>query len=463
MIRIGDSQAGTCEGMTRREWLRVGGLAPLGISLADLLLVGEAQAARPVRIAAPSFGRAKSCIFAFLFGAPAHQDVWDLKPNAPREVRGAFKPIPTSASGIEITEHLPLTAQQAHRYTIVRSVTHPDNTHSIATHYMLTGVRHRKPATDAHNDPTDFPCFGAVAQHQLTSRGPLPASVSLNSPANLRAAGNQIFPGFSGGWLGARADPLVMSQDVSQPGFKPFEVPEMLTPDRLLRRQRLLGEVDRQRSALSELAAVQALRSHQEAALGMVTAPTARRAFDLSLEPSTVRERYGSTAFGQGLLLSRRLIEAGVRMVTINWAREDAFWDTHADNFKNLKDDLLPPFDRAYSALLDDLAARGMLEETLLVCLGEFGRTPAINKKGGRDHWGPCNSIVLAGGGVKSGFVYGKSDRTAAYPEENPVTPEELAATIYHALGIDPHTELLDSQGRPTPLCTADPVMALFA
>ncbi|MCC2669979.1 MAG: hypothetical protein K0Q72_2450 [Armatimonadetes bacterium] len=464
MIRIGESQGGVCQGLTRREWLRVGSLAPLGISLADLLLAGDTQAAtRPVRIAAPSFGRAKSCIIAFLFGAPAHQDLWDLKPDAPREVRGEFRPIRTSVNGIEIGEHLPLTAQQAHRYSIVRSVTHPDNTHTVAMHYMLTGVRHRNPGSNPQNEPTDFPCFGAVAQHQLARVGPLPASVSLNSPANQVSASNHIFPGFFAGWLGNHSDPLFINQNAHAAGFRPFETPELLTPQRLLRRQRLLGEVDRHREALSNLAAVRSLRDHQDAALNLVTAPAARRAFDLSLESPTLRERYGSSAFGQGLLLARRLVESGVRLVTVNWARDDAFWDTHAQNFKSLKDDLLPPFDRGFSALLEDLATRGLLDETLVVCLGEFGRTPEINKNAGRDHWAACNSVVLAGGGMKSGFVYGKSDRIAAYPDEDPVTPEELAATIYHALGIAPGTELMDPQGRPVPLCTANPVRALFA
>jgi hypothetical protein len=447
----------------------VGALAPLGLSLSDLLLAREAGAAsrpliRPLHQGqARSFGRAKSCIIAFLFGAPAHQDLWDLKPDTPSEVRGEFRPIPTSVSGIRIGEHLPRTATLAHRYSIIRSVTHPDNTHTVAMHYMLTGVRHRNPGSNPRNEPTDFPCFGAIAQHQLTGSGPLPAAVSLNAPANQVSANNHIFPGFFGGWLGSRADPLFISQNTHVPTFRPFELPDFLTPQRLLQRQRLLAEVDRQREGVAGLAATRSLHAHQQAALSLVTAPEARRAFDLTQEAPATRERYGNSAFGQGLLLSRRLVEAGVRLVTVNWARDDAFWDTHSQNFKSLKEDLLPPFDRGFSALLADLEDRGLLDETLVVCLGEFGRTPEINKNAGRDHWAACNSVVLAGGGIKGGFVHGKSDRTAAYPDENPVTPEELAATIYHALGIAPQTELIDPQGRPIALCNGEPVLPLFA
>lgn len=465
MIRIGESQPGTCEGITRREWLRIGALAPLGLSLSDLVLSRSAEAAPllAVRGAHPrSFGRARNCILAFLFGAPPHQDLWDLKPDAPAEIRGEFRPIDTSVPGIQIGDHLPRTAAQAHRYSIVRSVTHPDNTHTVAMHYMLTGVRHRNPTSNPRNEPTDFPCFGAVAQHLLEGSGPFPPAVSLNAPANQVSANNHIFPGFFAGWLGSRADPLFISQNAHQPDFRPFAVPEALTPRRLLQRRRLLEEVDRLRTDATGLAEAGTLRAHQEAAFNLITSPEARRAFDLTQETAATREQYGDSAFGQGLLLARRLVEAGVRLVTVNWARDDAFWDTHSDNFGRLKNSLLPPFDRGFSALLADLDTRGLLEETLVVCLGEFGRTPEINKDAGRDHWAACNSVVLAGGGVKGGFVYGKSDRIAAYPDEDPVTPEALAATIYYALGIDPHTELSDPQGRPVPLCTAEPVRALF-
>jgi hypothetical protein len=459
MIEIGESRVPVCQGITRREWLRVGALGPLGLALPDLLLAGEVEAA----VSAPrSFGRAKHCILAFLFGAPAHQDMWDLKPDAPAEMRGEFKPIRTSVTGMEISEHLPRTARQAHRFTIVRSVTHPDNTHTVAMHYMLTGVRHREPGSNPQNQPLDFPCFGAVAQHLLPGPGVLPASVSLNAPANQVSANNHIFPGFFAGWLGTGSDPLFISQNAHAREFRPFAMPQALTPERLLRRGRLLEEVDRQRTLLSTVAAARSLRRHQESALSLVTAPDARRAFDLSQEPAAVRERYGDSAFGQGLLLSRRLVEAGVRLVTVNWARDDAFWDTHSNNFKQLKNDLMPPFDMAFAALLEDLDQRGLLDETLVVCLGEFGRTPEINKQAGRDHWAPCNSIVLAGGGVRGGCIYGRSDRTAAYPAEDPVTPEELAATIYHALGVSPHRELIDPLGRPVPLSTREPVRAVF-
>ncbi len=457
MIRIGESGIPLCEGISRREWLRVGALAPLGLSLPGLLSAAPAGAERP-----RSFGRARSCIVAFLFGAPAHQDLWDLKPDAPSEYRGEFRPIGTSADGIQVGEHLPKTARQAHRFSIVRSVTHPDNTHTVAMHYMLTGVRHREPGSNPQNQPTDFPCFGAVAQRLLPGSGALPPGISLNAPANQVSANNHIFPGFFAGWLGRRYDPLFLSDNAHLPGFRPFQAPEALTPQRLLRRNRLLGEVDRHREALLSTVPAAELRRHQQAALSLVTAAEARAAFDLARENPEARRRYGDSAFGQGLLLARRLVEAGVRLVTVNWARDDAFWDTHANNFKQLKDSLLPPFDTAFAALLDDLHARGLLEETLVVCLGEFGRTPQVNAGAGRDHWAACNSVVLAGGGIRGGYVHGKSDRLAAYPDADPVTPEDLAATIYHALGIPPGTELMDPQGRPVPLSTGEPVLSLF-
>jgi uncharacterized protein (DUF1501 family) len=214
----------------------------------------------------------------------------------------------------------------------------------------------------------------------------------------------------------------------------------------------LLAEVDARRKQLDAIAAVRGFGEHYERAFNLVTAPAARQAFDLAREPDRVRERYGRSAFGQGLLLARRLVEAGVGLVTVNWARDDAFWDTHANNFKDLKEKLLPPFDFGFSALLEDLDSRGLLDETLVVCLGEFGRTPKINRNAGRDHWAACNSVVLAGGGVRSGQVHGASDRIAAYPATAPISPDDLAATIYHLLGIDPHSEIRDRLGRPLPL-----------
>jgi hypothetical protein len=388
--------------------------------------------------------------------------VWDLKPDAPREVQGEFKPIASNVPGIRLGEHIPLVARQAHRLALVRSVSHPDNTHTVAMHYMLTGYRHAQPETNPQNKPTDFPTFGAVVKYLRPGRGALPSGISLNSPANQVSAANHIFPGFFAGFLGSAYDPLFISQDPSRPGFQPFPTVSGEGTRRLRERRALLDEVERQRAALAKAASARGLTSHFAKAFDLVTSAAARQAFDLSREDVRLRDRYGCTAFGQGLLLARRLVEAGVSLVTVNWARGDAFWDTHANNFTSLKDNLLPPFDRAFSALLEDLALRGLLEETLVVCLGEFGRTPKINGNAGRDHWAACNSVVLAGGGITGGQVYGASDRIAAFPTTPPVSPSDLAATIYDRLGIGLETPLRDNQGRPLPLCTGKPLTAIY-
>jgi hypothetical protein len=448
-----------CEGITRREWLRAGGLGCLGLTLPHLLH-GRAAAAPH---ATNSFGRAKSCIVVFLFGAPAHQDIWDLKPAAPSDIRGEFRPIASSVPGIQLGEHVPRLAQQAHQFAQVRSVSHPDNTHTVAMHYMLTGVRHLRPSTNPQNAADDFPTFGSVMQKLRGARGALPAGVSLNAPANQVSANNHIFPGFFAGFLGSVHDPLFVPQDPSRENFQPFPVAEGDAARRLGERRSLLAEVDRRQQALTQHGAVRNLDGHYARAFDLVTSTQARRAFDLSAESDRVRRRYGASAFGQGLLLSRRLVEAGVPLVTVNWARDDAFWDTHANNFNLLKNSLLPPFDQGFSALLEDLNQRGLLDETLVVCLGEFGRTPRINGQAGRDHWAACNTVVLAGAGIGGGLIHGASDRWAAYPSTAPVSPADIAATIYHALGVDLHTSLVDALGRPLPLCTGSPLTSLFA
>lgn len=446
MLRIADTHVRLCEGVTRREWLCVGGLSSFGLLLPQLLAArAEAAGTRP-----HTFGRAKSCILCFLFGAPAHQDIWDLKPEAPSDVRGEFRPIPSSVPGIWLGEHIPQVAAAADRLTIVRSVTHPDNTHTIAMHYMLTGVRHLRPDTNPRNQATDFPCFGAVLQYLRSRQGALPAGISLNAPANQVSANNHIFPGFFAGVLGSSYDPLFISQDPSAAEFEPFPVAKGDEIARFKRRRGLLARLDGSRYSLEGRTI--GLKAYYERALDLLTSSAARRAFELHREPETLRDRYGRSPFGQGLLLARRLVEAGVPLITVNWARGDAFWDTHSDNFRLLKTSLLPPFDRAFSALIEDLDQRGLLQETLVVCLGEFGRTPKINAAAGRDHWAACNSVVLAGAGVARGRVVGASDRLAAYPADLPITPEDLAATIYHTLGIDPTTELYDREQRPLQL-----------
>jgi Protein of unknown function (DUF1501) len=459
MITLPGSMARCCEGVTRREWLQAGAIGTFGLTLSELL--GSQARAAPLANATGSFGRARACIVVFLFGAPAHQDIWDLKPHAPSAVRGEFSSIASSVPGIRLGEHIPLIARQANRLTLIRSVTHPDNTHTVAMHYMLTGHRHPEPQTNPRNKPTDFPTFGAVMQYLQPGRA-LPSGISLNAPANQVSAGNHIFPGFFAGFLGKAYDPLFVSQDPSHDPFQPFPNLEAASVPRYAERRGLLAEVDRQRRDLDRAARLRQHDADYQKAFDLITSPGTRKAFDLSRESARVRDRYGRTAFGQGLLLARRLVEAGVRLVTVNWGRDDAFWDTHADNFRQLKNSLLPPFDRGFSALLEDLAQRGLLAETLVVCLGEFGRSPAINAQAGRDHWAACNTVVLAGGGTGEGRVHGASDRLAAYPARDPVSPSDLSATIYYALGVEHSLTIRDHLGRIWPLAPGRPLTSLF-
>jgi hypothetical protein len=468
----------TCEGLSRREWLRVGGLGAL--SLPQLLSSRSVAGGRLPATSRRGFGKARSCIVLFMFGAPAHQDTWDLKPRAPAEIRGEFQPIATSVPGLQVCEHMPLLAARAHHLAVIRSVTHPDNTHTVAMHYMLTGVRHARPATNPQNAPDDFPCFGAVINYAQARWGwkpaagssamgggvalappGLPAAISLNAPANQVSANNHIFPGFFAGFLGNRYDPLFVPQNANASNLEP--IPPAAAGPRLPARRELLAAIDVQARRWERWADVAGVGTHQAQAFELLTSPAARRAFDLALERPALRERYGNTPFGQGCLLARRLVEAGVPLVTVNWERDDAYWDTHKNNFVDHRDKLIPNLDRGFSALLDDLHERGLLAETLIVWLGEFGRTPTINAQAGRDHWAPCQSVVLAGGGLPGGQVYGASDRLAAYPQRDPVSPEDLAATIYHLLGVDYEAEIPGPLGRPLPLSSGNVLWKLVA
>ena len=470
MLSIPGGPVRSCEGLSRREWLSIGGLGSVGLAL-PMLSAGRTLAGSRTAGGAPkSFGRAKSCIVLFLFGAPAHQDLWDLKPAAPAEVRGEFQPISSSVPDLFVGEHLPGLAQRAHRFALIRSVTHPDNTHTVAMHYMLSGVRHARPATNPQNAPDDFPCFGAVmnfiesrggrARHREPGAASMPAAVSLNAPANQVSANNHIFPGFFAGFLGTAFDPLFVPQNANLATFQPL--PPVEDRNRLLARRELLNLVDDFSRQVEKTAAVREIEEEYARAFNVLTSPGVRGAFALSEEPESLRQVYGQTPFGQGCLLARRLVERGVPLVTVNWERDDAFWDTHKNNFVDLKTKLCPNFDRGLSALLDDLARRGLMDETLIVCLGEFGRTPQINAAAGRDHWAPCNTVLLAGAGIPGGAVYGSSDRLAAYPASNPVTPQDLSATMYHLLGIDAHLEIRDALGRPYALSSGQPIGELL-
>src|SRR5579885_672948 len=309
MPAFGETSSRRLAGVTRRDELQVGGLGAAGLTLPDLLRARAA--ARPARPGGQgSFGRARSCILCFLFGAPAHQDVWDLKPDAPAEYRGEFRPVASSVPGIRVGEHVPRVARTAHRLALVRSVQHPDNTHTVAMHYMLTGRRHAQPDTNPRNQPTDFPCFGAVMQHLRPDRAGLPSGVSLNAPANQVSANNHVFPGFFAGLLGRRYDPMFVAQDPSAPGFDPLPTAGAAEAGRLGDCRGLLDAVDRGRRAMDACAAVRDFGADHRQAFDLVTSAAARRAFDLGREPDAVLARYGLSPFGQGCLLARRLVEA---------------------------------------------------------------------------------------------------------------------------------------------------------
>ncbi len=449
--------------LRRREWMRVGGLSSIGLTLPQLIQA-EDLASESVR--ETSFGKAKACILCFMFGGQPHQDLFDLKPQAVSEIRGECLPIASSVAGIQLGELIPQVAANAHRLALVRSVTHVDSTHTIAMHNMMTGYRHRRPQSNPMNAPDDFPCFGSVVQKLVTSRGVLPSGISLNAPGNEIPLGH-IFPGYFAGFLGAAYDPMFVTDDPADSSFAPLRTIEVDKAG-LDNRASLLAQLDRMRETLRFENAIETTDRFQQKALHLVSSRDARAAFDLTTEPVKLRERYGYSSFGQGCLLARRLVEAGVKLVTVNWARNYQpkiadHWDTHAKHFYWLRHRLCPAFDAGLSTLLEDLEQRGMLGDTLVVVMGEFGRTPQINKDAGRDHWPGCNSILFAGGGITGGQVWGASDSIAAYPASDPVEPQDVAATIYHALGIRLETELIDHSGRPMPLCTGEPMLRLFA
>ncbi|AMV29133.1 hypothetical protein VT84_32360 [Gemmata sp. SH-PL17] len=482
MLSLAGRPSRNCSGPSRREFLRAGGLAVGGLSLPTLLRARAGESANKNK------PRAKSCLLIFMDGGPSHLEMWDMKPEAPAEVRGEFKPIRSSVTGVTVGELLPLTAREMHHFAQVRSVHHGVNDHNAGSFYMLTG---KHPADGSKLVQTDsastFPPFGAVAAKLRPVEKAIPPYVLL--PEYQWNNGVDI-GGQKGGFLGAKSDPFV-SGDPSLPSFS---VPGLdLLPevplDRLNQRDDLRNALDAAIAKRGDSAAAQRLNVFQRQAVEVVTSPDARRAFDLTHEPRELRERYGTDVgsdrsiearkfgglphIGQTFLMARRMIEAGVRLVTVMTGRRiDQAWDTHRDHFGLMKKALCPPFDQALSALISDMDARGLLDETLVVVMGEFGRTPKIgfvtssagaSKSNGRDHWPYCYTVLFAGAGVSGGTIYGSSDRTAAFPRENPVGPEDIAATIYELLGIDPTTELHDTQNKPYTLCTGKPICSVMS
>lgn len=440
-----------CDGVNRREWLRVGGLAAGGLSL-PALLNAQSRAAENGVIKAT----AKACIQIFLWGGPGAQETWDIKPDAPDGTRGEFRAIGTSVPGFGICEHLPRLAQRADRYAIVRSLTHEGVNHGTSAYHMLTGHVHWSPGTLRHPTPADMPNLGANAARFLHSPADLPAHVHL--PAIVNDGDGLPVPGQDPGILGEKFAPFRVLGDPTQRGFKvpALALAEGVSYDRLARRVQLRAAIDQQAAHLGTSTIGGATGTAAERALSLLSSERTERAFNLSHEPESLRDEYGWHHFGQSLLLARRIVEAGVPFVTVYWNAptntDNQSWDTHANQHVRMRDHLLPAFDRGLSALLDDLRSRGLLDSTLVTWYGEFGRTPKINRNVGRDHWGFCQSIGLAGGGVQSGLVHGSSNKDGGYPETSPVRPDDLAATIFHCLGIDHMQHMHDLQQRPLPL-----------
>jgi hypothetical protein len=420
MFRVlGTGNRRTCQGVSRRELLHVGSVGWLGLSLADLFQPRPAQAQADPGV---------SCIFLFLWGAPPQHELWDPKPDAPSDIAGPVKPIETSVSGIRIGEMLPLMAKQAHRYVIVRSAHHDTDIHGNAAHYAQTGL--------SKSVSLEGPNFGAVTGKFLGPRGSMPPFVSVG-PYMLDSPVPNT--GQDGGFLGNAHQPFRITDPTAplakQPSLSP---PDGITADRLLQRDQIFRRLDHLQRRM-ETDSVRGLGAAYERAIALTTSPAAKAAFDLSREPESVRGRYGTDRFGQGCLLARRLVEAGVRYVQVNWEEkpiENYGFDNHTDNHNRLKHQL-PLLDRSASALIEDLAQRGLYERTLVVITGEFGRTPRINGSAGRDHWPSVYSYVIGGGGIPGGRVIGASDAQGAYPDSTPVTPAMQAATIYSLLGLD--------------------------
>jgi Protein of unknown function (DUF1501) len=411
-----------CEGFHRRDFLKLGTAGLLGLGLADLLrLEADGRAASKTK-------KATNVIMVWLAGGPATIDMWDLKANAPEGIRGEFKPIPTSASGISICEHLPKMAKVMDKCTLVRSLNHNIPEHGVGTLYMTTG-----------NRPTpalDYPALGCLASKLLPAPAGIPSYVTFSG---VRAAGP--------GYLGTAYSAFEVE---GNSGRGPLRVQGVSLPagfsmDDLANRDQLRNSFDASFKALDRADLPASLDRFHQQALDILRSDKTRTAFDLDKETSAIRDRYGRATLGQGTLIARRLIEAGVRFVTVGLGG----WDTHAGNFRNLRGFLLPQLDQALAALIADLDERGLLDNTLVYCAGEFGRTPLVNSAGGRDHWARSMAVLLAGGGLRKGYVHGATDAHGMLPSSDPCSPDDVSATIFHSLGIEPRHEIISVTGRP--------------
>jgi hypothetical protein len=424
-----------CNGVTRRDFIHVGaaGIFGMGLTLPKLLQAQERAAARGQTT------RDVSLIFLFLHGGLSTIDTWDMKPNAPVEFRGEFGPIQTNVSGIQVCEHLPRSARHMDKFSLVRSFRHHNSDHGAADHYMFTGyfpVAGFNPTLSPNNQR---PSLGSVIARKLGPRRGVPPYVCLP----------KLHPSGGPAYLGSSVAPFVIDADPNAPNFSVPDIvpPPALATDRLDSRRELLRQLDRFQQSVEREANhnARAVSDYQREAFNLMVSPDARRAFDLQAEPDRLRDEYGRNTLGQSCLMARRLVEAGVRCVTIDHSN----WDTHDNNFATLRRELLPALDAGIAALFRDLADRGRLGSTLVLITGEFGRTPRINRNAGRDHWGPVFTVALGGGGIQGGRAIGTSDARAERPATNPHGPENLATTIYHLLGIDPTEDFHTPDGRP--------------
>jgi hypothetical protein len=495
MLRILGSPKRLCDGWTRRDMLWAGGLGLFGLALGDVLRLAEAQAAAPGAPAARHFGRAKACILLYLYGAPSQLETFDMKPDAPVEVRGELKPIRSALPGCDVCELLPNAARIMDRVTVIRSVTHPFPIHGVA--YATTGVPFIDVPMELNpHDGRHWPFLGSVVEYAARARGgkapPVPGNIALPWPFSSRRVGEVPRAGPYAAFLGGAYNPIwtefrgtatrsvvktLQEQhlDVKDPYLgitsdsrfdlaTATELPADVTLDRLNERRSLAEQFDRARRDLDRSGSAQSADRFRQMAYALIGSTAVRNALDLGREPLPLRESYGITVFGQAALAARRLVEAGSRFVTVFWDEyglAGSGWDTHWDHYPRMKDELLPGLDRALAGLITDLDARGLLDETLVLCLSEHGRTPKLQNVhgGGRDHWSRCYSILLAGGGVARGRVVGRSDKIADSVAERPVSPKDILATTYHLLGIDPQLMLTDRTGRPMPLLSEGAVI----
>ncbi len=474
MLSILSNPRRGCHGLTRRELLQVGGAGLLGLNLPSLLQAESTRGGRRVR--------ARSVLFIYLFGGPSQLETFDMKPDAELAIRGPFKTIQGRNPGIRICEHLPMLADCSDQYCVIRTLNHSQNDHN-ASHYIQTG--HPMPPAErgpsnVNAAPNDWPSMGSVIEH-LDRRaadgqtGTIPSYIYLpNRHGEIQLGGQYDRLGQYAGWLGSQYNAFATRIHKRKSGDNPYfrdctdeelkfkfqglEIGSGMTLDRLNHRQGLLEQFELQRRRLGDALQVSRFSDVRRAALEMLVSSDLRTALDIRQEPGPLRDRYGRNLFGQSLMMGRRMIEAGGRFVTVIWDMTDgaaAGWDSHEELTGSMKNHLLPGLDQGLSALLADMKDRGLLDETLVVCLGEMGRTPQFINRGnpdGRDHWSYCFPALLAGAGIQNGLLYGQSDRHAAYPLEHPVSPEDLSATIFDALGIDPHQPLLNKRGQPVPL-----------